>query len=122
MRLIDDNKIKTPNAEACPVALRLIDQPHHHWVGAHVYTISFVLLGHRVHRTRLRKIRFKCLIHERHAIDQEERLFNPARQLQEVGQHDCRAGLVCVSAAITRNTLRFCFLSSSPMLTMARCA
>ena len=54
VRLVDDDQVEVPDAEAPLAVARLVDQPHHRRIGGDEDAPLGVLLGDQVHRRRRR--------------------------------------------------------------------
>jgi hypothetical protein len=96
VRLIDDDEVVIPHPETPLPGLHLVDQPHHGRVGGNVHPALPVLVGDEIHRGGIRQMRLEGihrLIHQRHAIREEQDALRPVAAHQQVAQRDHRPRL-----------------------------
>ena len=85
-----------PDAEAALAVLRLVDQAHHRRVGRDEDAALGVLLGDEVHRRGIGQVRLERvdrLVHQRHAVGEEQHALDPVAPHQQIAQRDDRARL-----------------------------
>ena len=74
----------------------LVDQPHHRRIGGDEDAPLGVLLGDQVHRRRVGQVALEGvhrLVHQRHAVGQEQHALDPVAAHQQVAERDHRARL-----------------------------
>jgi hypothetical protein len=79
----------------CP-SNALVDQAHHRGVGRNEHPALGVLVGHQVHRRRIRQVGLEGidgLVDQGYAVGQEQHALGPVGAHQHVGQRDDRARL-----------------------------
>jgi len=96
MRFVDDDQVEVAHAETPLPVMCLVDQPHHRGVGRDEDAPLGVLVGHQVHRCRIRQVCLEGidgLVDQCHAVGQEQHALGPVGAHQYVGQRDDGARL-----------------------------
>ncbi len=94
VRLVDHDQVEVVGAEPTPPVafdVDVVDQVHHRRIGRHVHPTVGALVGHEVHRRRVRQVRcerVRGLGHQRGAVREEQHALHPVRSRQQVGQSD----------------------------------
>jgi hypothetical protein len=98
MRFVDDDQIEVASAKAALAVVHLLDHVHHCRIRGHVQAPSGLFLRAQVHRRRTRQMLLEGpdrLVHQRHAVGQEEHSLGPVGAHQQVAEGDHRARLAC---------------------------
>lgn len=96
MRLVDDDEVEVPRAEAPLAVFRFVDQPHDRGIGRDEHPALGVLFGDEIHRRRLGQEFLEGvhrLVHQRHAVGEEKHALHPVAAHEQIGQRDHRARL-----------------------------
>ena len=83
--LVDNHEIEVARAESGFIAIGLVDQAHHGWIGRHVHAALGVFLGDQIDWARCGQVLLEGidgLPHKGLAIGQKEHALDPASLLQ----------------------------------------
>ena len=96
MRLVDDDEVEMAGTELRLALLLAVDQAHHRRIGREEDAALAGALGDEVDRRGIRQMRLEGagrLVHQRHAVGEEQHALDPAGAHQEIDQRDHGAGL-----------------------------